>query len=162
MLSELHLLGRSLRSTLLQESELCDGRYPLAPPILGSDGNLYGVSAAGGSVLDNGSGWGTVYKMTLDGQLTTLYTFCTVSPCLDGASPWDHCKPPTAISTALPIPLDNLNGGTLFKITTAGDFSVVHTFCSMANCADGNGPGIAPIQGSDGSLIGTGALRRDQ
>src|ERR1700704_5611391 len=42
------------------------------PPILGGDGNLYGVSKFGG----NSTGSGTVYKLTLDGQLTVLYTFC--------------------------------------------------------------------------------------
>jgi uncharacterized repeat protein (TIGR03803 family) len=133
-----------------------DGEVPITPPILGSDGNLYGVTAGGGSDLDNGGGWGTVYKITLDGQLTTLYTFCTVSPCLDGATP-------VGIMQAADGNLYGVtnsaggesNAGTLFKISTTGDFSVVHTFCSLANCADGSAPGSAPIQGIDGSLIGT-------
>lgn len=132
-----------------------DGEVPETPPILGSDGNLYGVTAGGGSDLDNGGGWGTVYKMTLNGQLTTLYTFCTVSPCLDGATP-------VGIMQAADGNLYGVtnsaggesNAGTLFKISTSGEFSIVHTFCSLANCADGSEPGSAPIQGIDGSLIG--------
>jgi uncharacterized repeat protein (TIGR03803 family) len=135
-----------------------DGAAPITHPILGSDGNLYGVTAAGGSDLDNGGGWGTVYKLTLDGQLTTLYTFCTVSPCSDG-------ERPNAIIQAANGDFygttseggEELGSGTLFRITAAGKFSVVHSFCSQANCADGEAPASAPIQGIDGSLIGTAA-----
>jgi len=69
------------------KSHCSDGKHPQTAPILGSDGNLYGVTVSGGSNLNGGSGWGTVYKMTLDGQLTTLHKFCTADPCLDGAEP---------------------------------------------------------------------------
>lgn len=142
--------------TFCSQPHCPDGEVPLTPPIVGNDGNLYGVTAAGGSDLDNGGGWGTVYKLALDGQLTTLYTFCTVSPCADGASP-------VAIMQAADGNLYGVtnsaggasNAGTLFKISTSGEFTVVHTFCSLANCADGSAPSSAPIQGIDGSLIGT-------
>jgi len=53
------------------------------PPILGGDGNLYGVSKFGG----NSTGSGTVYKLTLDGKLTILYTFCPNAGCADGQFP---------------------------------------------------------------------------
>jgi uncharacterized repeat protein (TIGR03803 family) len=53
------------------EANCADGEIPLSSPILGSDGNLYGVSADGG----NSTHSGTFYKMTLGGEITTLYTF---------------------------------------------------------------------------------------
>jgi uncharacterized repeat protein (TIGR03803 family) len=134
-----------------------DGAIPETPPILGSDGNLYGVTWGGGSDLNNGAGWGTVYKMTLDGQLTTLYTFCLASGCLDGANPSGIMQASDGNLYGATSEGGQFNAGTLFKITTAGVFSVVHTFCSLANCADGKQPRYAPIQGSDGSLIGTTA-----
>jgi uncharacterized repeat protein (TIGR03803 family) len=136
---------------------LCaDGEYPETSPILGSDGNFYGVTVQGGSDLNNAGGWGTVYKITLDGQLTTLYTFCTVSPCADGANPVGIMQAADGNLYGVTSSAGGgYNAGTLFKITTTGEFSIVHSFCSLANCADGWEPGSAPIQGIDGSLIGT-------
>lgn len=47
--------------------------------------------------------------------------------------------------------------GTLFEISPTGQFTLLHSFCSLANCADGRQPYSPPIQGNDGSLIGTTA-----
>ncbi len=136
--------------------QCADGEYPETAPILGSDGNLYGVTVAGGSDLNNAGGWGTVYKITLDGQLTTLYTFCTVSPCADGAAPAGLMQAADGnLYGVTTYAGGGYNAGTLFKISTSGEFSIVHSFCSLANCADGSVPSSAPIQGIDGSLIGT-------
>ncbi len=46
-----------------------DGRRPYSV-ILGSDGNLYGITAFGGA-----NNIGTIFKITPDGALTTLYSF---------------------------------------------------------------------------------------
>jgi uncharacterized repeat protein (TIGR03803 family) len=47
-----------------------------------SDRNLYGTTFEGGpSVL------GTIFKITLDGQLTTIYNFCLKANCPDGSEP---------------------------------------------------------------------------
>ena len=46
------------------------GAYPVSALVLGGDGQLYGSTAYGGT-----SGNGTVFKITSDGALTTLYTF---------------------------------------------------------------------------------------
>ena len=58
-----------------------DGTTPESAPVLGSDGNLYGTTTG------IGYGYGTVYKMTLTGKLTTLYTFCSLAECADGSTP---------------------------------------------------------------------------
>ncbi|MGD0272085.1 MAG: choice-of-anchor tandem repeat GloVer-containing protein [Candidatus Sulfotelmatobacter sp.] len=142
--------------TFCSQPHCPDGQLPETPPILGNDGNLYGVTSGGGSDLGNGGGWGTVYKLTLDGQLTTLYTFCTVRPCADGASPVGIMQAADGNFYGTTVEGGGESGaGVLFEITAAGEFSVVHTFCSLANCADGSAPGSVPFQGSDGSLIGT-------
>ena len=44
--------------------------------------------------------------------------------------------------------------GVLFKITPAGKFTLLHTFCSSSNCADGGIPIFPPHQGTDGNFYG--------
>ncbi len=132
-----------------------DGAWPHTPPILGSDGNLYGVTSGGGSYLNNGGGWGIVYKLTLGGKLTVLHTFCTVDPCLDGEAPGGIMQAADGSLYGTTYDAGQFGGGTLFKITSAGAFSVVHQFCSLTNCADGKWPEYPPVQGADGNLYGT-------
>ena len=59
-----------------------------------TDGNLYGTTYVGGAneecVFYPGSppeSCGTVFKITLNGALTTLYSFCAQSGCTDGELP---------------------------------------------------------------------------
>lgn len=132
-----------------------DGEWPETPPILGSDGNLYGVTSGGGSDLGNAGGWGTVYRLTLGGELTILHTFCTVDPCLDGQAPAGIMQAADGNLYGTTYSAGQFNAGTLFKITTKGEFTVLHAFCSFANCADGQWPAYPPVQGSDGNLYGT-------
>ena len=47
-----------------------DGAVPLAAPVQGTDGKLYGVTFNGGA-----SNLGTVYAMTHQGSVTTLHEF---------------------------------------------------------------------------------------
>jgi len=126
-----------------------DGSYPFTP-ILGSDGNFYGTTQEGGSHYEGG----TVFKMTLAGELTTLYTFCTTKECPDGASP-------EGILQASDGNLYGMAGGggigsqgTIFRVSTTGEFTKLHDFCSAANCADGYNQFSPPIQGNDGNLYG--------
>ena len=49
-----------------------DGKYPTAGLVQASDGNFYGTTGGGGD-----HGGGTVFKITVGGRLTTLYSFCS-------------------------------------------------------------------------------------
>ena len=129
-----------------------DGTYP-STPILGSDGNFYGTTEAGG----NRFGGGTVYKMTLDGKLTTLYSFCTTNQCPDGAEPGGIIQASDGNLYGITIGAAIQDSGTLFRVSTTGEFKVVHFFCSAVNCVDGYEQST-PIQGIDGNLYGTARL----
>lgn len=126
-----------------------DGRDVTASPILGSDGNLYGVTSYGGS-----SDSGVIYRVTLDGEFTVLYNICPTNTCPDG----------TAVSWLTEGGDGNFygatsdggkhNDGEVFRISPNGDFKVLYPFCSLADCADGGFAQSPPIQGIDGNFYG--------
>jgi uncharacterized repeat protein (TIGR03803 family) len=125
-----------------------DGYYPFAPLVVGQDGNFYGTTQNGGP-----DGIGTVFKITPSGVFTVLHGFHG----FDGSSP----------NAGLVLASDGNfygaaaeggelgggGGGTVFRLTPAGDFTVLHAF----NRHDGPGS-IAfssLIQADDGNLYGT-------
>jgi len=134
-----------------EQVNCADGQLPETAPVLGSDGNLYGVTTSGGSHAKAG----TIYKITLDGKITTLHIFCPTLPCADG-------QDPTGIVEASDGKFygtathggGRLDEGTIFRISPTGKFELLHTFCSAANCADGGIPLFPPIEASDGNLYG--------
>jgi uncharacterized repeat protein (TIGR03803 family) len=133
-----------------------DGSYPEALLVLGTDGNFYGTTSAGGSTAQCGSGCGTIFKLTPQGVLTTLHDFCVVSGCPDGSD----------ANTAL---VQGTNGnfygvalhggandyGTLFEVTSGGTFTTLYSFCAETNCTDGSFPNAPLVLGSNGTLYGT-------
>jgi uncharacterized repeat protein (TIGR03803 family) len=127
-----------------------DGQRPESPPVLGSDGNLYGVANSGGSSANSG----VVYKMTLGGKITTLYSFCATRPCNDGQYPTGVILASDGDFYGTTTSGGEFGSGTIFKIGPTGTFKLLYTFCSLANCADGGIPLFPPMQGSDGNLYG--------
>src|SRR5258708_6607221 len=76
------------------KTNCADGDGVTAPLVQGTDGNLYGETAFGGSIGNSycGSiGCGTIFKITSQGKLTTLYTFFSSSPCTDAPYPACGC-----------------------------------------------------------------------
>jgi uncharacterized repeat protein (TIGR03803 family) len=127
-----------------------DGTDPTAGLILGSDGNFYGTTA--GSGFANA---GTVFKFTPTGTLTTLYTFCQIRGCVDGAFPYaaliegkdGNFYGTTSYSA-------DSGAGTLFRITPSGFLTVLAIF----NLVDGDNPNGQLVQAADQSLFGTTAM----
>lgn len=127
-----------------------DGQQPYTGPFLGSDGNLYGVNTAGG----NSTGSGILYKLTLGGKLTVVYTFCALQNCADGQVSNGVIQGRDGNFYGTTEGGGAYNAGTFFQITPAGKLKVLHSFCSQANCTDGSG--AHAIQGIDGNFYGTG------
>jgi uncharacterized repeat protein (TIGR03803 family) len=149
-------IGREGRPTTLynfcSQSNCADGDQPDHGLIQGIDGNLYGTTPYGG---ENGD-YGTVFKITLGGELTTLYSFCSESNCADGAEPEgalvqaiDGSFYSTTLSGGANI------AGTIFKITPSGTLTTLYSFCSQSGCTDGSGPHAGLVQASNGYLYGT-------
>ena len=135
-----------------------DGEYPLAGLVLASDGDFYGTTSLGGT-----GGWGTIFKITPSGKLTTVHSFCEQSGCPDGASPvaaliqgtnGDLYGTTSAGGANNSCP--NAPGcGTIFKITPSGTLTTLYSFCSQSQCADGDYPVAGLVQASNGELYGT-------
>lgn len=129
-----------------------DGDSPWSGLVEGKGSNFYGTTQGGGA-----NGDGTVFKMTSEGILTTLYSFCNLSNCADGSEPESTLVFATdgnlyGTTTTAMGGADNY--GTVFKLTPAGKLTTLHTFCSETSCADGYSPGPL-MQGSDGNFYGT-------
>jgi uncharacterized repeat protein (TIGR03803 family) len=113
----------------------------------GRDGLLYSTDAYNGA-----NNAGTVFKMTTAGQPTTVYTFCPVAGCKDGAYPMG----------GVTLGADgNLYGttqaggtsaaGTVFKVTPGGTLMTLHPF---ANGSDDSVPIYPVFQAQDGNSYG--------
>ena len=132
-----------------------DGAYPTAGLVLATDGNFYGTTEVGGGASYSG----TVFKMTPDGTLTTLHSFCSVPvQCVDGAQPdaaLIQARNGNLYGTTQNGGTNGTGAGTVFKITRAGKLTTIYSFCSQPNCADGGYPNASLVQGSNGAFYGT-------
>jgi uncharacterized repeat protein (TIGR03803 family) len=126
-----------------------DGANPAAGLTLGSDGNFYGTTTAGGASDD-----GSVFKMTPAGKVTLLHSFTGAS---DGSMPIGALVQASDGNLYGTCYSGGANGtGTLFRITTKGVFTKMYDFAPEATPGDiGNFPRAGLIQASDGNLYGT-------
>jgi uncharacterized repeat protein (TIGR03803 family) len=126
-----------------------DGSYVLFPPIQGNDGNFYGTAYSGGAF--NG---GLVYKLTPSGTYTVIHNFCAFGN--------GKCPGGTFPTTLVQDGQGNFFGttqsgganynGVVFKITPAGQYSVLYNFSYSSAYIGWSSAGLRLA--SDGNLYG--------
>jgi uncharacterized repeat protein (TIGR03803 family) len=131
-----------------------NGALPVTELLKDSAGNLYGTTEWGGAYTNldqNGiRGYGTVFRVTTNGALTTLVSFANTN----GARPagglmWG--RDGALYGTTL---AGGSGGcGTVFRLTTNG---VLTTIASLS-FNEPSGPFLGLVQGKDGALYGTTA-----
>src|ERR1022692_2567536 len=135
------------------QSGCTDGAAPYAGLVQAANGDLYGTTQYGGT---NGD-YGTVFKITPSGTLTTLYSFCSQTNCADGD------EPVAGLVQAANGDFYGTTGGgganvyygTVFKITPSGTLTTLYNFCSQSGCTDGGNPDAGLVQAANGDLYGT-------
>ena len=141
--------------TTLVSFKNSNGAYPTAGLVQGGDGNFYGTTSAGGT---NG-GFGTVFKITPAGALTTVFSFDNIN----GAKPYGGLAMDASgnfygtTGYGGPYTDQDANGlgyGTVFKISADGTFTSLYAFTGGD---DGYYPLTGLVLGSDGSFYGTTA-----
>ena len=94
--------------------------------------------------------------MTPTGTLTTLYNVCSQSGCPDGNYLYAGLTQATDGNLYGIMDIGGANGyGTIFKITLSGTLTTLYSFCSQSGCTDGEYPGGALVQDTNGNLYGT-------
>jgi uncharacterized repeat protein (TIGR03803 family) len=132
------------------KSNCADGITPNAL-VRGKDGNFYGTTLAGGRAQA-----GTIFRMTPAGVVTTLYSFCAKAKCADGEQP----NATLALGTDGNFYGTTLRGGAnadgaIFKVTPAGVYETLYSFCKSTSCYDGSTPTDGLSVAKDGSFYGT-------
>jgi uncharacterized repeat protein (TIGR03803 family) len=128
-----------------------DGSNPSAGLIQAPNREFYGTAFWGGA-----NNFGTVFKITASGTLTTLYSFCGDPKCADGDNPASALVRATdgnfyGTTSAAVIGGGQNGDGTVFKITAAGTLTTLHSFSGT----DGDGPVGGLVQATNGNFYGT-------
>ncbi len=121
------------------------GEYPSATMVQAPSGDLYGTTPQGGA------GFGTVFKTTVEGSVTTLHFF----EGSDGDGPWGLMLAANGDLYGVTYEGGAYGQGTIFQITVTGELTTLYNFCSQTSCTDGAYPYAALVQGNDGIFYGT-------
>ncbi len=121
-----------------------DGAFPWGPPILATDGNLYGTASGGGL-----NGRGIVYKITTTGTFSVVYKF-------DVTHGYSPVAPPTQGTDGfLYIPVSQGGAsfcGTIIQLSTSGILNNSYSF----PCGSGGSFPIGPlVQAANGNFYST-------
>jgi uncharacterized repeat protein (TIGR03803 family) len=132
--------------TMLYSFDGTHGQNPQAPLVQGTDGNFYGTTQAGGA-----NSAGVVYKITPSGKLAVIHSF-------DGGTHGGHPSGGPLVQGSdgnfygTAACCGSIGGGVVFKITAAGQFTVLHNINATT---DGSNPLAGLVEATDGNFYGT-------
>ena len=127
-----------------------EGANPTAKLVRGSDGNFYGTTIRGGA-----QNLGAIFKISALGNFTMLHAFSGFPG--EGANPVAGLVQGTDGNFYGTTALGGEHSlGTVFKITSAGSLTTLHSFSGSSG--EGADPFAGLAQGSDGNFYGTTAL----
>jgi uncharacterized repeat protein (TIGR03803 family) len=132
-------------TTLVQFTGGADGGAPVGGLILAQDGNFYGAAQTGGDY-----GFGTVFRLTPSGQLTTVFAFANTN----GANPASTLTLGSDSRLYGSTTSGGAHGnGTVFQMTLNGALVTLYSFGpSPPDASLSSGP---LVQGPDGDFYGT-------
>ena len=154
----------SLSGTFFPVLVVCPNQ--ICPTNAGPSGTL--LQSRGGTLIGPGPGGannvGAIYKMTISGTPTVIYSFCPDSSCHVGY----QTATPLFEATGGDLYGTNLYGGaganctlsqgcgTAFRVSASagGSLTKLHDFCAWLHCGDGSTPNPL-IQATDGNFYGT-------
>jgi uncharacterized repeat protein (TIGR03803 family) len=151
------------------ETSCPEGYFP-SGLIQGLDGNFYGITRGGNGPNcppQEVGDCGTVFKITRNGVLTTLHSFCAETNCADGyglgrlIQGTDGNLYGTTGGGGANYVCGGTGCGTFFKITSGGKLTTLHDFCvDDGDLCNHVSPEPFPymVQGTDGNFYGTTAL----
>ena len=149
-----------------------NGNYPITLT-QNTQGKLVGNSLQGGRYMEGTvlEGAGNVFTLSLSGSEGTLYNFCAISLCLDGARPGspvvqgpDGNYYGTTVFGGAGSNCSFTDGtrilhggcGTIYKLSPSGTLTTIYTFvCDQnGNCPAGWNPTGPLVLGHDGNFYG--------
>ncbi|MBE7493357.1 MAG: hypothetical protein HS117_00270 [Verrucomicrobiaceae bacterium] len=127
------------------------GKYIYSSLLVGSDGNLYGTSAGGGSL-----GKGTIFRLTPSGLFTTLVEFTGNGVMNRGAGPLvGLVEGPDGYFYGTTEIGGIENDGTIFKVSSSGALTTLVEFDRNLAPEKGSFPDAGLTLGADGNFYGT-------
>src|SRR5271157_2251030 len=134
--------------TFCSKTNCNDGSAPNVPLSQDSWGDFYGTTNANGA-----NAGGTLFVLTWWGGFHTIYHFCAKTNCTDGAQPLGGPVLGNDFNIyGTTVAGGTNNAGTVYQFTPWHQLTSLYSFCSKANCADGQNPEAALTQGKDGNF----------
>jgi uncharacterized repeat protein (TIGR03803 family) len=140
-----------------------DGALPVGRLFMDSSDDVFGTTASGGSNC-SGGGCGVVFERTSGGAYQVIYNFCSAANCTDGSSPYGgvimngsgNLVGTTRFGGSGQY-AETGGSGAAFELTNSRGVwneKVIHSFCSLSGCTDGEFPFANPIADTSGRIFG--------